>query len=177
MMHFIRKLYERKLERDILSGSIPKHIMVVADEDFIRNGLNKFLEWCERVGLEEVTVCFKGRKRRVESKDFGRLKLNMIEGYGGRDEIADAVREIAKLVVRGEMEPEDVSESDVEKYLKVKNPPDLIVKAGSEIPEFLIWQSIYSELLFIDIDWRNFRYVDFLRCLRDFQRRERRYGR
>ncbi len=177
MMRFIGKLYERRLEKDISSGKAPRHIMVVADEDFVANGLTKFLKWCEKFGVEEVTVCFKGRKSRVEYKEVGRLRLNLIEGYEGRVEIADAVREIAKMVVRGEINPEDVSEKDVERHLKVRSSPDLIVKAGSEIPEFLIWQSIYSEILFIDMDWRNFRYIDFLRCLRDFQRRERRYGR
>jgi undecaprenyl diphosphate synthase len=50
------------------------------------------------------------------------------------------------------------------------------MRAGEEIPDFLIWQSIYSELYFLDIDWKSFRYVDFMRCIRDYQRRERRYG-
>ncbi len=177
MIEFIKKIYERRLERELLSGKIPKHIMIVADNDFIENGLKKFLSWCERFGIREVTVCFKGKEKRIESKKEGNITLNLIEGYGGKDEITDAVKELAKLVKSGEIDPNDVKECDVERFLKIKSSPDLIVKAGEEIPEFLIWQSIYSELYFVDIDWRSFRYVDFLRCLREFQRRERRYGR
>jgi len=177
MIEFIKKIYERKLERELSSGKIPKHIMIVADNDFIENGLRNFLEWCVKFNVKEVTVCFRGEKKRIQSKKVGDLTLNLIEGYGGKDEITDAVRELAKLVKSGEIDPNDVKERDVERFLKIRSSPDLIVKAGEEIPEFLIWQSIYSELYFIDIDWRSFRYVDFLRCLREFQRRERRYGR
>ena len=177
MIEFIRKFYERKLERELSSGKIPQHIMIVADEDFVRGGLDRFLSWCDRFGIREITVCFKGKKKSVVSRKLGNITLNVIESYGGRDEIIDAVRELAKLVKLGKVDPEDVEEKDFERFLKVKSSPDLIVKADKEIPEFLIWQSIYSELYFVDIDWRSFRYVDFLRCLREFQRRERRYGR
>ncbi len=177
MIEFIKKIYERKLERELSSGKIPKHIMIVADNDFINNGLKKFLEWCSKFDIKEVTVCFKGKDKRVQSQRVGKITLNLIEGYGGKDEITDAVRELAKLVKSGKIDPNDIKEKDIERFLKIKSSPDLIVKAGKEIPEFLIWQSIYSELYFIDIDWRSFRYIDFLRCLREFQRRERRYGR
>ncbi len=177
MIEFIKKIYEKRLEKELSSGKIPKHIMVIADDDFLNNGLKKLLDWCERFGIGEITVCFRGRDKRVVSKKVGGVTLNIIEGYGGREEITDAVRELAKLVKAGRIDPDEVEEKDVERFLKVKVPPDLIVKAGCEIPEFLIWQSIYSELYFADIDWRSFRYVDFLRCLREFQRRERRYGR
>jgi len=81
-----------------------------------------------------------------------------------------------KLVESGEINPDEVREEHIERFLKIKEAPDLIVRAGEEIPDFLIWQSIYSELYFMDVDWKSFRYVDFLRCLRDYQRRERRYG-
>ena len=177
ILNFIRKVYEKRLERKLTSGKIPKHIMIVADEDFVNKGLDVFLSWCKRFDIREITVCFRGKKRVVASKTVDGIRVNVIGGYSGRDEITDAVREMARLVERGELDPEEIDESCVEKFLKVRSSPDLIVKAGKEIPEFLIWQSIYSELYFIDMDWRNFRYVDFLRCLREYQRRERRYGR
>ncbi len=158
--------------------------MIVADEDFVKNGLKTFVDWCRKFGVKEVTVCCSGgsdekrekKEMRIVSNRLNGMVVNMIFGYGGKEEILDAVRELAKLVSRGQVDPNEVCERDVERYLKVKRPPDLIVKAGNEIPEFLIWQSIYSELYFMDVDWRYFRYVDFLRCLREYQRRERRYG-
>jgi undecaprenyl diphosphate synthase len=103
--------------------------------------------------------------------------VNLIVGYGGRAEITDVVRKIAQLVEKNEIDPSEIKEEDIERFLRIKESPDLIMRAGEEIPDFLIWQSIYSELYFLDVDWKSFRYVDFLRCIRDYQRRERRYGR
>ncbi len=177
ILKFIRKMYEKRLERKLTSGKLPRHIMIVADREFVDQGLRRFLDWCARFGIEEITVCLRGRRKGIRTEYFNGIRVNFIEGYSGRDEITDAVREMARLVKRGVIDPEDIDERFVERFLKVRSSPDLIVKAGNEIPEFLIWQSIYSELYFIDMDWKNFRYVDFLRCLRDYQRRERRYGR
>ncbi len=177
MIRLIRKIYERRLERIVSSGKIPRHIMIVADGDFLKNGLNMFLDWCDRFGIKEVTICLKSKEKRIEHTKYGSISVNFVIGYDGKEEILDAVRNLARLVERGEINPKNISEKDIERFLKIKSSPDLIVKAGREIPEFLIWQSIYSELYFIDMDWRSFRYIDFLRCLREYQRRERRYGR
>jgi len=119
----------------------------------------------------------KSREKRIEHTKYGSISVNFVIGYDGKEEILDVVRNLARLVEKGEINPKNISEKDIERFLKIKSSPDLIVKAGREIPEFLIWQSIYSELYFIDMDWRSFRYIDFLRCLREYQRRERRYGR
>ncbi len=81
------------------------------------------------------------------------------------------------MVEKGELKVEDVDENLFERFLTIKSPPDMIIKAGNDIPDFLIWQGIYAELYFADIDWQNLRYADFLRILREYQRRERRYGR
>jgi undecaprenyl diphosphate synthase len=104
------------------------------------------------------------------------MVVNLIAGYGGRAEITDVVKKLAKLVEKGEISPEEVKEKDIESFLRIKESPDLIVRAGEEVPDFLIWQSIYSELYFMDVNWKSFRYIDFLRCLRNYQQRERRYG-
>ncbi len=168
----VLRFYVKKLEYQIRHGKIPKHVMVVADSSF---KLEEFVRWCEKFGIEELTVCMRSGDRKVESKVFGNVRVNFVLGYSGKDEIVDAVREIARLVERGEVEVEDVNEKLFERFLKVRSSPDLIINVGNEIPEFLIWQSIYSEIYFGDIS--RFRYVDFLRCLRDYQRRERRYGR
>ncbi len=157
-----------------MKGKRPKHIMVVADETFL-NRLKEFVGWCKKFGVEELTVCVRKGEKRVETAVLDGVRINYVIGYSGKDEIVDAVRELAKLVDRGVLKAEDVDEKVVERFLKVKSSPDLIINVGDEIPEFLIWQSIYSELYFADVS--SFRYIDFLRCLRDYQRRERRYGR
>ncbi len=153
-----------------MHGNLPKHIMVVADESF---DMKEFIGWCKRFKIEELTICMKKDYKKIESKFLDGVKVNFVLGYSGKDEIVDAVKEIARLIEKGEISVEDVDERLFERFLKIKSQPDLIINVGSEIPEFLIWQSIYSELYFADIG----RYIDFLRCLRDYQRRERRYGR
>ncbi|RLI73256.1 di-trans,poly-cis-decaprenylcistransferase [Archaeoglobales archaeon] len=193
----IRRLYGKLIERNL--KILPNHIMIVANEDLINN-FNKFvefIEWCRKFEIGEITLCFSDdkienierfekiedfkirivKKEGVFEKNDGKLLLNIILGYKGRDEIVDVVKILAKLVEGGKLNPEDVNEGLIERYLVIKTPPDLIIKTGEEIPEFLTWQSIYSELYFADLDWKSFRYIDFLRCLREYQRRERRYGR
>ncbi len=160
-------IYIKMLEKKVKRGRIPSHLMVVAEEL-----PETFLEWCEKFGVKEVTVC----SGKVDLKSREKMKVNVVR-VKGREEVLLAVKKLAELVEKGEIEPEEVNEKLFESFLEVKNPPDLIVRVENEIPDFLIWQSIYSELYFADINLKRFRYVDFLRCLRDYQRRERRYGR
>ena len=192
----LRSIYAKMLERKI--KIVPKHIMIVADKELTQNfdQFLRFLDWSKKFGINEITICFPNDCinvnkfkdtnffvkviRNGEVFEFGKkgdFILNLILGYRGKDEIVDAVKKIASLVECRKLDVEEVDESLIEKFLIIKSSPDLIIRAGKEIPEFLTWQSIYSELYFIDIEWKSFRYIDFLRCLRDFQRRERRYGR
>ncbi len=192
----LRSIYAKMLERKI--KIVPKHIMIVADKELMQNfdQFLRFLDWSKKFGINEITICFPNDCinvnkfkdtnffvkviRNGEVFEFGKkgdFILNLILGYRGKDEIVDAVKKIASLVECRKLDVEEVDESLIEKFLIIKSSPDLIIRAGKEIPEFLTWQSIYSELYFIDIEWKSFRYIDFLRCLRDFQRRERRYGR
>lgn len=103
----------------------------------------------------------------------GNLQVLIVLGKCGTEEITDAVIRIA----REDIEPEKIDESVIEAHLSYKVNPDFIIKTGkSHLTDFLIWQSVYAELLFSDINWDKFRRVDFLRALRDFQSRTRRYG-
>ncbi len=76
------------------------------------------------------------------------------------------------------IDPDSVNEELIGHYLTFRYTPDLVIKTGeSYLTDFLIWQSVYSELFFTDINWENMRKIDFLRVLRDYQSRMRRYGR
>jgi undecaprenyl diphosphate synthase len=203
-VEFLRRIYEKKLESEIVRGNLPGHIMIVTDEkEFLENTKKFFrlIEWCRRFRIGELTICLRMHEESVDrvidelnsnlkgysmriitkektvEKENGGIRLNFILGYGGRAEITDAIREIAWSVKKGKLDPIDVDESEIERHLRIKDAPDLIIRAGEEIPDFLIWQSIYSELFFLDIDWKALRYIDFLRCLRGYQMRERRFGR
>ena len=99
-------------------------------------------------------------------------------GLGGKHEFAIAVQSIAESVERGDLDPGEIDESVVEEQLVFPTAPDLVVKTGAErLSDFMIWQSVYSELYFTDVNWQNFGERDYLRALRDYQERQRRFGR
>jgi len=186
----IRAIYTRRLENKVAKGRLPRHIMIVADDMHVEK-FSDFAGWCEKFGIEEITICVQELTPELEKfaeilncrltrgfdkqKGLEKIKLNIV-ALSGRAEIIEAVKRLAELVEKGELNPDEVDEELFEAHLRIKSPPDLIIRAGAQIPDFLIWQSIYSELHFLDTDWKSFRYIDFLRCLRDYQRRERRYG-
>jgi undecaprenyl diphosphate synthase len=94
-------------------------------------------------------------------------------GKSGREEIAACIRKMAQE----DHLPEDVDEKLLESHLTFKYTPDVVIKSGGDhLTDFLIWQSVYSELFFSDVNWKYFRNVDFLRILRDYQSRIRRFG-
>jgi len=113
---------------------------------------------------------------------YDRRFLNFAFAYGGRAEILDAAKTIAEKIRKGELNLEDVDEATFEKYLYTshmpRQEPDLIIRTSGEerLSGFLLWQSAYSELCFLDIYWPDFRFIDLLRAIRTFQKRKRRYG-
>jgi tritrans,polycis-undecaprenyl-diphosphate synthase [geranylgeranyl-diphosphate specific] len=108
--------------------------------------------------------------------------LNFAFAYGGRAEIVDAARKIAEQVQEGKLNPEKVDEKTFEQYLYTSHmpqqDPDLIIRTSGEerLSGFLLWQSAYSELCFLDVYWPDFRLIDLLRAVRTFQKRKRRFG-
>ena len=116
------------------------------------------------------------------TENYDNQFLNFAFAYGGRAEILDAAKTIAEKVKDGELQLDDVNESTFEKYLYTshmpKQEPDLIIRTSGEerLSGFLLWQSAYSELAFLDVFWPDFRLIDLLRAIRTFQTRKRRYG-
>jgi short-chain Z-isoprenyl diphosphate synthase len=115
---------------------------------------------------------------------YTRMTLNIAVGYGGREEIADAVREFLQGQQRAGrsldqaiagISPEAIGRHV---YAHPSPDPDLIIRTSGEIrlSGFLLWQSAYSEFYFCDAYWPAFRRVDFLRAIRSYQGRQRRYG-
>jgi tritrans,polycis-undecaprenyl-diphosphate synthase [geranylgeranyl-diphosphate specific] len=108
--------------------------------------------------------------------------LTLALAYGGRAEIVDAAKRIAREVKQGDMHVEDIDENLFERFLYTsympKPDPDLIIRTSGEerLSGFLLWQSAYSELCFLDMFWPDFRRIDLLRAVRTYQQRKRRYG-
>ncbi|MFP5336454.1 MAG: isoprenyl transferase [Actinomycetes bacterium] len=119
-----------------------------------------------------------------ETRDIEGLHVNVAVGYGGRREIADAVRSLLHEHAGKGTSIEELAEVlDVEHiadhlYTRGQPDPDLVIRTSGEqrLSGFLLWQSAHTELYFCEAFWPDFRRVDFLRALRDYSGRERRWG-
>jgi undecaprenyl diphosphate synthase len=109
-----------------------------------------------------------------------RLNLTVALSYGARSEITQATRAIAAAVLAGQMSVDDITEAVFAQHLlTVGMPdPDLVIRTSGEkrISNFLLWQSAYAELVFLDRLWPDFSKEDLEDAIREFRRRERRYG-
>jgi len=118
----------------------------------------------------------------VEAKTAGNSGLNLIVAfnYGGKAEITDATRAIARAVAAGTLKPEDITEATIEAALYTAGlpDPDLIIRTSGEqrISNFLLWQAAYSEFVFVDEYWPDFNEASFVRVLETFAMRDRRFG-
>jgi short-chain Z-isoprenyl diphosphate synthase len=123
-------------------------------------------------------------KAAEEAQPSGKRRLNIAMGYGGRQEIVDAARELVEKILTETVDPAEVvtridADSLASHMYSADIPdPDLLIRTSGEsrLSGFLLWQSAYSEFVFVDVNWPAFRRVDFLRALRDFASRNRRYG-
>lgn len=152
----------------------------------------------EQVHRNRVRVRFIGRLellpeslrqeiRRVEEATaaYDKLQLNVAMAYGGREEIADAFRRYMKDHLRrvedidAILDEIDGASLDPYLYTSGQPEPDLILRTSGEVrlSGFLLWQSCHSEFYFCDTNWPAFREIDFLRALRSYDERQRRYGR
>ncbi|MEM2942159.1 MAG: polyprenyl diphosphate synthase [Candidatus Bathyarchaeia archaeon] len=116
------------------------------------------------------------------TKGYGEHYLNLAIAYGGRAEIVDAAKKIAQKVQERRVTVDQIDEELFRQHLytaHLPNPyPDLIIRTSGEerLSGFLLWQSAYSELCFIDVWWPDFRNIDLLRAVRTYQKRVRRFG-
>jgi len=120
--------------------------------------------------------------RRMEEESSGMEKtvVNIAVNYGGRQEILGAARRLAKLCAQGLLNPDELTEQDIEDglYTAGQPMPDLIIRPSGELrlSNFLLWQSAYAELWFSDILWPDFSAADFDQALASYAMRKRRFG-
>lgn len=105
--------------------------------------------------------------------------FNFAMAYGGRAEVIDAVKKVAEQIKNGQLDIDEVNEESFSRNLYIADEPDLIIRTGGEkrTSNFLSWQSAYSEWIFIEKTWPEFEKEDFVKCLEDYSKRERRFGR
>jgi tritrans,polycis-undecaprenyl-diphosphate synthase [geranylgeranyl-diphosphate specific] len=129
--------------------------------DFLRDILNK---------LEDGT------------KDYDDHYLNIAIAYGGQNELVDAIKKIGSRIKDGSLDVNQIDKEVIESSLYTshlpQSSPDMILRTSGEkrLSGFLLWQSAYSELVFMDVYWPEFRKIDLMRAIRTFQKRGRRLG-
>jgi len=164
-----------------LMGLIEEKLRQILEDEDIR----KYKVRVKAIGrLNQLPENLQEMITKVEeaTKDYDEHFLNLAIAYGGRAEIVDAAKEIAQHIVDGTLSPNEIDEEVFEKHLYTsylpKQDPDMIIRTSGEerLSGFLLYQSAYSELFFLDVYWPEFRLIDFLRAIRTFQKRKRRFG-
>ena len=164
----LMKVYEKAL-RDVLASDVVNKYQVrvtaIGRRNLLPENIQKLIAEVEQ-----------------QTKGYDKFYLSIALAYGGRAEIVDATRELAELVKEGKLKPEEIDEELIEKHLYTKDlpqqEPDLIIRTGNEsrLSNFLLWQAAYSELFIVDVYWPEFREIDLQRVIRNYQLRNRRYG-
>jgi len=200
-------VYDRYLAARVRwsDARVPEHVAVVLTErDLLEQGAYETLEslfrWAFDYGAEHVTVTVSVLDEAATptlEREFGSVSaprpmavrgpddrsradapIQVSIGQGGKAEFAAAVQSLAEDAAEGEIDPDDVDADLLEDHLVFPSEPDLVIKTGAErLSDFMIWQTVYSELYFTDVNWRDFRKRDYLRAVREYQNRQRRFGR
>jgi undecaprenyl diphosphate synthase len=114
------------------------------------------------------------------TRDNRRMTLTFAFNYGGRAELVDAMRAIAAEAAAGRIDPRKIDERTIARHLYAPDmpDPDVLVRTSGEfrISNYLLWEVAYSELVFTDVLWPDFRRGDLFGAIREYQRRDRRFG-
>ncbi len=136
----------------------------------------RFFGDLSRLSPELQKLC---REAVDQSKDYD-VQVNFCLNYGGRDELVRAARSFAEDVVSGKHKPEDLTEELMSSYLYSADVPDpeLIIRPSGEMrtSNFLLWQSAYSEFVYMNVLWPDFGPVDLDLAIEEYHRRNRRFG-
>ena len=113
-----------------------------------------------------------------KTKKYNHYFVNFAMAYGGRIELVDACKKIAQKVKQGKLLPQQITEDVFASCLYVSDSCDLIIRTGGEkrLSNFLPWQGTYAELIFLDKFWPEFSKEDFVSCLEEYGKRQRRFG-
>ena len=158
----------------------------------IMNLMRSYLKGMAKAKNEHIAVRFIGDREpfdedllklmeEAENADVGEVitTVQIALNYGGRDEIVHSVKEIAEKIKKGELSPEDITEELISDNLYSKTPEcDLIIRPSGEerLSNFLLWESAYSEFVFMDVLWPDFTKEHLEKALEEYSKRNRRFG-
>ncbi|MDP2644860.1 MAG: isoprenyl transferase [Desulfobacterales bacterium] len=114
------------------------------------------------------------------TRENNAMLLNLALSYGGRSEIVKMVRDIARKSVQGEIDPESITSECIQEHLYTRGipDPDLLIRTSGEmrISNFLLWQIAYAEIYITETLWPDFSKDEFIQIIKDYQQRDRRFG-
>lgn len=155
------KLYLRSEISELNANGV--RMKIIGDRARLSDDINQLIDHAERT-----------------TENNTRITLILALSYGGRQEIANAVRQIAGKVASGEIAAEAIDEAMIGDNLQTDDipDPDLVIRTSGEqrLSNFLLWQSAYAELVFTDRLWPDFGHDDLADALAEYGRRERRFG-
>ena len=156
------ELYARQERADLVRQGVEVHVLGELDR----------IEPAARRAVETIVSGTRGGAR---------MRLNLMISYGAREEIVRAARRLAERVSRGELDPDEIDKETfrAELFTGELPDPDLLIRTSGEyrLSNFLLWQLAYTELHVTPVLWPDFTRQDLHAAVRDFQRRERRFGR
>jgi tritrans,polycis-undecaprenyl-diphosphate synthase [geranylgeranyl-diphosphate specific] len=162
LMHIFEENFN-KLADDERIHKYGIRLKVLGQRELLPEKVQKAIEFAER-----------------KTAPYSSYFYNIAIAYGSRQEIIQAIKGIAQDVKDGRLKVDQIDEDVVTKFLYTADfpDPDLVLRTSGEerVSNFLLWQLAYSELYFTDVYWPGFRKVDFLRAIRSYQMRQRRFG-
>lgn len=166
-----------KKEFDYLMNLFKKEFEDMYDKNKL-DELKTRINFLGRINMFPDDVSSIMKKLMVETKNYSDYVVNFAMAYGGRAEIVDATKAIAKQIKEGKINPEDITEEMFAKNLYTDSQPDLIIRTSGErrTSGFMLYQSEYSEFYFLDKFWPDFDENDFKTALIDYSQRQRRFG-
>ena len=170
-------------EISMILGAVETKIGALAQDPWIHQRRVR-VKAAGRLGLLPLSTVAVIRKAEEATANYDAMILTIAVAYGGREEIVDAVRDLIRAKARDGLGLDELAEqitpAAIDQYLYTVGlpDPDLIIRTSGEVrlSGFLLWQSVQSEFYFTDVYWPEFRKVDFLRAIRTFQQRTRRFG-
>ncbi len=168
--------FERpKDEFDYLMNLFEKaFIELKNEEEKVKNICVRFIG---RIQMFPEKVQKAMRELMEKTKNNSPFKINFAMAYSGRAEIIDAIKKITEQVQAGTLDIKSINEEVFGKNLYLNSDPDMIIRTSEKrLSGFLTWQSVYSEIVFVNNLWPEFEKEDFISCLEDFKQRKRRFG-
>ena len=141
--------------------------------------IDRYLEDRQKRGFNSIIVSLIEHGEALTAEN-SKLNFTVALSYGGRQDVVQAARKLAQAAIAGEIAPESIDQDAISRQLWTAElpDPDLVIRTSGEqrISNFFLWQSAYAELVFLDTLWPDFSKADLENAIREFRRRERRYG-